>query len=155
VTRAQQGEPFRDIERADDFGQFALTDFLESCGFSLKEVFDRSWRDFELSPRPRSARLENLTFEVVVSVDDARRGGRVQIVIPGRARCAACGGRGGIGFHGCWRCAGSGAAVADYPVTVDYPPGVPDRYAVRIPLSRFGVRNVDLILLFRIGTYAH
>ncbi len=33
---------------------------------------------------------------------------------------------------------------------VSYPPGIPDGYAVRIPLSRFGIENFYLTVVFRV-----
>ncbi len=33
---------------------------------------------------------------------------------------------------------------------VSYPPGIPDGYAVRIPLSRYGIENFYLTVVFRV-----
>ena len=152
VTRAQpQVEPFRDIEKADDLREFSLRDSFELYRPSFDELFDRLWSNFESFPRPKSERLENLTVEVVVSAAEARRGGRVRILIPGLATCAACGGRGAVGLYECWRCAGHGSMAAGYPVEVQYPSGIRDGHAARISLSRFGIENLFLTVLFRVG----
>ena len=152
VARARpKAEPFRDTERADDFREFSLADSLESYRPPFEELFARLWSNFESFPRPKSERLENLTVEVVVSADQARRGGRVRILIPGLATCAACGGRGAVGLYECWHCAGQGSTAAEYPVEVPYPPGIRDGYAVQISLNRFGIENLFLTVLFRLS----
>jgi molecular chaperone DnaJ len=115
------------------------------------ELFDRLWSNFESANRPKAESLESLTVEVVVSHEEARFGGRVQVGIPARATCPACGGHGAVGFYECWRCEGRGALVTDYPIAVPYPPGIRDGYAVGIPLNRFGIENFYLTVLFRVS----
>lgn len=117
---------------------------------SFDELFDRFWSNFGGISRPKSEHLESLTVETVVSVEAARWGGRVRLWIPARATCSACGGYGVIGGFECWRCEGNGALTAEYPVEVSYPPGILDGYAVRIPLSRYGIENFYLTVVFRV-----
>lgn len=90
-------------------------------------------------------------MEVVLTVEEARRVGRVQVNIPARATCPACGGNGAAGFYECWRCEGHGALTTEYPVLVPYPPGIRDGYAAQIPLNRFGIENLYLTVLFRVS----
>ena len=89
--------------------------------------------------------------EVVISPEQAASGGTVSVGIPARATCSACAGRGAVGFYECWRCEGRGALTLEYPFEVAHPPGVPDGYALRLPLSRFGIENFYLIVLFRVS----
>jgi hypothetical protein len=56
-----------------------------------------------------------------------------------------------VGGYECWRCEGHGALTTEQPVEVAYPPGIPDGYAMRIPLDRFGIENFYLTVLFRVG----
>jgi len=89
--------------------------------------------------------------EVVVSPNEAWFGGTVRVEIPAQATCPTCGGRGAVEPYECWRCAGHGALTTEYPVDVQYPPGLRDGFAVRIPLTRFGIKNSYLTVLFRVS----
>ena len=71
--------------------------------------------------------------------------------IPARAACRACGGHGSVGLYECWRCGGHGALTTEFPLDLDYPAGVRDGYAVRIPLTPFGIENLYLTVLFRVS----
>jgi hypothetical protein len=101
--------------------------------------------------RPKAERLESLTVEILVSPDEARFGGHVRVRIPARAACSVCSGHGAVGSYECWRCEGHGSLTTEYPVEVAYPAGVRDGYAVRIPLTRFGIENFYLTVLLRVG----
>ena len=144
-------EPFRPLAPARGFREASLTESFETYRPSFEELFERFWSNFQEVSRPKSERLESLTVETVVSPQEAGGGGRVRLWIPARAKCPACGGHGLIGGYECWRCEGKGALTAEYPVEVRYPPSIPDGYAVRIPLSRLGIENFYLTVLFRLG----
>jgi DnaJ-class molecular chaperone len=151
VRARPSGEPFRPLEAASGFREASLADSFARYEPSFDELFDRWWSNFQSVSRPKTERLENLTMEVVVSPDAARFGGTVRVEIPAQATCPACGGRGAVGPYECWRCAGRGALTTEYPVDVEYPPGLRDGYAVRIPLGRFGIENFFLTVLFRVS----
>lgn len=93
---------------------------------SIEEIFDHIWSNFDPAPPYKSERLQNLCMEIVLSPDEAWRGGRMEIVLPGRILCPACGGHGGVGFDRCYRCMGSGDMIQDMPVLVEFPPGISD-----------------------------
>jgi molecular chaperone DnaJ len=144
-------EPFRPVEPARGFRELSPLESFENYAPSFEELFDRFWGNFEPRGRPKAERLEGLTVEVVISPEEARFGSRVRVRIPARARCTECGGRGAVGFYECWRCEGHGALVTEYPMEVSVPPGTRDGDAVRIPLTRFGIENFYLTLLFRVS----
>ena len=146
-----RGEPFRPPASQRNIRNVPLRDVFVRESPKFDELFDRFWSNFESVNQPMSESLESLAVEVVVSREKARYGGRVQVGIPARATCPACGGRGAVGFYECWRCEGRGTLVTDYPVAVPYPPGIRDGYAARIPLDRFGTENVYLTVLFRVS----
>ena len=147
VRKRTPAEPFA----ARRFRDVSLAESFFSHRPSFDELFERLWSNFDSVSRPKAEHLESLTVEVVVSPEDAARGGTVRVGIPARATCPACGGHGAIGFYECWRCEGRGALTAEYPVEVAHPPGIPDGYAMRLPLSRFGIENFYLIVLFRVS----
>ena len=118
---------------------------------SIDELFARLRGNFETLSRPKAEQLESLTVELVVSAEEARWGGRVRLWISAQATCATCSGHGAVGAYECWQCEGHGALTTEYPVEVDSPPGLREGYAVRIPLTRFGIENFYLTVLFRVS----
>jgi DnaJ-class molecular chaperone len=155
VTQRPKGEPFRVVEPARTFREFSVAKSLESYRPSIDEFFDHLWSNFEDVSRPKSEGLESLTIEVFLNPDEAAYGGRVRVWIPTRAACGACGGRGSVGLYECWRCGGHGALTTEFPLGLDYHPGLRDGYAFRIPLKRLGIENLFLTVLFRVteGTF--
>jgi DnaJ-class molecular chaperone len=151
VTERPKGEPFRPIEPASGFQEVSLEQSFETCRPSFDELFDRLWSNFEDVNRRNSQGVESLTVEVLLSPDEAAHGGQVRVWIPTRATCSACGGRGSVELYECWRCEGRGALTTEFPLDLDYPAGLRDGYAVRIPLTRFGVENLHLTVLFRVS----
>jgi len=151
VRPRPRGEPIGQWAAAPDLRDVFVGESFEVYHPSFDELFERLWSNFEAFTRPKAERLENLTLEVVVGADQARRGGQVCVRIPGRATCPVCGGRGGMGLYECWQCGGTGARAVDYPVEVPFPPGIRDGYPVRISLRRFGIENFYLTVLFRVS----
>ncbi len=151
VRPRPQAEPFRPTESRGGFRTVPLTDLMTEHGPTFDELFDRFWSNFETLSRPKAEALENLTVEVVISPEEAFLGGSVQINIPARATCPACGGRGAVGLYECWRCEGHGALTAEYPIAVRYPPGIQDGHAAQISLDRFGIENLYLTVLFLVS----
>jgi molecular chaperone DnaJ len=150
-TQRGRAEPLRSVEFSRRFQDLSIAESFESYRPSFEELFDRFWSNFEEVNHPKSEGIESLTVEVVLSPEEAAWGGHVRVWIPGRSTCRACGGQGAIGWYECWQCEGRGAVTTEYPVDVEYPPGVSDGYAVRIPLTRFGVQNLYLTALFRVS----
>ena len=151
VRERPQAEPFRPIETSCEFQDVSLAESFEVYHPSFDELFERLWSNFDMFERPKAERLESLTVEILVSPDEARFGGRMRVRIPARATCSVCGGHGAVGSYECWRCEGHGSLTTEYPVEVAYPAGVRDGYAVRIPLTRFGIENFYLTVLLRVG----
>jgi molecular chaperone DnaJ len=148
-TRYPAAEPLIPEERPFDIGDVSPVRSYQSFTPSLDEIFDWLWKNFSsLSPH-KSGRIENLTLEVPLTPDQARRGGSARILVPARGVCPTCRGYGGVGFYECARCAGEGAISGEMPVSVAFPPGLVKDHAVMIPLERFGIRNLYLTVLFR------
>jgi hypothetical protein len=119
---------------------------------SFDEIFEGLWNASDPWLQPKGERFRTLTMEVVLTPDQAIRGGAVQILLPVRTTCSACGGYGDLGSCQCLRCDGTGAGLGEVPFQVEYPPGIRDFYQVAIPLDRFGIHDICLILPFRIGS---
>ena len=152
LVRERPGsEPFRQSASSRDFREVPPAGIFERGSPTFDELFGHLWGNFEPLSRPKAETLESLTVEVDISQEEARSGGRVQVDIPARAICPACGGHGAVGFYECWRCEGHGAFAVAYPVAVPYPPGIRNGYAVRLPLDSCGIENLYLTLLFRVS----
>lgn len=151
VQPAAPAEPFRATPSAPTLREVSLAESFGTFVPSFEELFDRWWSNFSSLARPKAERLESLTVEVVLSPEEARRGGRVRVWVPARTRCPACGGTGALGGYECWHCEGQGALTEDRPVEVDYPPGMGEGYAVRLPLHGLGVQNFYLTVWFRVS----
>ena len=142
-------EPLIPEQRPVDLGEVSPVRSFQSFTPSLDEIFDRLWRHFSDLDQPKSGRVENLTLEVRLTAEQARRGGNARIMVPAQAVCPTCRGDGGVGFYECMRCAGEGVISGEMPISVSFPPGLAKDHAVMIPLDRFGIRNVHITVLFR------
>ncbi|MEJ2333802.1 MAG: hypothetical protein P8Y08_13640, partial [Desulfobulbaceae bacterium] len=60
-------------------------------------------------------------------------------------------GRGGIGYYEFWRCRGAGKLTSEYPIMINYPPGISDNHTVQISLDRYGIHNLYLSVNFRLS----
>jgi DnaJ-class molecular chaperone len=150
TTRKPFAEPLRPRDAPSDLGEASLTRSFRTFSPSFDEIFDRLWSNFSRLSRPRSEMMESLTLEIMVTPDQARRGGHVRLMVPARAECPTCGGYGGVELYECWRCAGEGAISGEYPLLVSFPPGMSNDYLIRMPLDRFGIRNMYLNVHFRL-----
>lgn len=148
-TRYPEPEPLIPEERPIDMGKISPVRSFQSFTPSFDEIFDWLWNNFSSLEQPKSGRVKNLTLEVPLSPEQARRGGNARIMVPAQAFCPTCRGHGGVGFYECTRCAGEGVISGEMPVSVSFPPGLTRDHAVMIPLDRFGVRNVHITVLFR------
>lgn len=147
--RYPEPEPLIPKERPIDMGEISPVRSFQSFTPSFDEIFDWLWKNFSDLDQPKSDRFQNLTLEVTLTSEQARRGGSARIMVPARAVCPTCRGYGGVGPYECSRCAGEGAISGEMPVSVAFPPGLTKDHAVMIPLDRFGIRNTHITVLFR------
>jgi molecular chaperone DnaJ len=147
--RGYSAEPLTAVQPARGFEDISLSRSFETFSPSFDEIFERLWSNFDLLTRPKEERLESLAVDVPLSPEEAFMGGAVRIMVPARAICPACHGRGSVGPYECWRCEGHGALTGEYPVMVSYPAGLQDDYTVRLSLDRLGIENFYLIVRFR------
>jgi molecular chaperone DnaJ len=115
------------------------------------EFFRDPWIDLEVPARPQPGkRFEEVDLEVWLTREEARRGGRIRVLVPVRLWCPACQGRGGVGLFACSHCLGSGTVVGEGPVDITYPGGLVDGFEGTVSLVRPGMRDLVLVLRFRI-----
>lgn len=132
-----------------DLGDISPVRSFHTVMPSVEEIVDWLDADINRSIQSRSGRVEHLTMEIRLTREDAFRGARARIMVPARTVCPTCGGYGGVGTCACARCGGWGVLERDVPIAVDAPPGLIRDHAVMIPLTRFGIRNTRLTVVFR------
>jgi DnaJ-class molecular chaperone len=142
-------EPLIPEERPVDMGEVSPVRSFQAFTPSFDEIFDWLWSNFSDLAQPKSGRVKNLTLEVTLTQEQARRGGNARVMVPAQAICPTCRGHGGLGFYECLRCAGEGVIAGEIPVSVSFPPGLTKDHAVMIPLARFGIPNTHITVLFR------
>lgn len=152
-----EAEPLRPPHPATPIGtarapaEISLRESFDTFHPSFDELFDRFWSNFDSVTRPKAERLESLTIEVPLTLDEARTGGAARVFIPARAQCSACAGHGALGYYQCWHCGGHGSITADYPIEIPYPAGVLNEHIVQVSLGEFGIRNFYLSIRFRVA----
>jgi molecular chaperone DnaJ len=147
--RYSEPEPLIPEDGPIDMGEISPVRSFQSFTPSFDEICDWLWRNFSSLSQPKSVRLENLTLEVTLTPEQARRGGSARIMVPAQAVCPTCRGYGGVGLYECSQCAGEGAISGEVPISIAFPPGLAKDHAVMIPLDRFGIRNLHITVLFR------
>lgn len=146
---SSEPEPLIPEDRPVDLREISPIRSFETFSPSFDEIFDWLWRNFSNIQPSKSGRVQNLTFVVPLSREQARRGGNATIMVPARSLCPVCRGYGHIGLYECHRCAGEGAVSGELPISIAIPSGLQKDHAVIIPLERFGIRNMFFTVQFR------
>ena len=151
ATRYGRPEPLIPEQAPLEMGEISPVRSFQRFTPSFDEIFDWLWRNFSSLDPTKSGRLQSLTMEIVLTPEQALRGGTARVMVPARAVCPTCHGDGGVGPYECARCAGEGIVSGEVPIAVAFPPGLAADHAVMIPLERFGITNLQLTVLFRIS----
>jgi DnaJ-class molecular chaperone len=117
---------------------------------SLEALFERFRRNFTGLGIPKGERLEGLTMEVLLSPDEAARGGVVYLGVPVFYLCPVCGGSGRDWLFRCTYCQEHGMIEEEETVRVRIPPLVKDGTILEIPIRGLGIHNFYLRLYIRV-----
>lgn len=94
---------------------------------------------------------KNLFIELVLSPEEARRGGNFPIELPVLEACPVCSGRGHNEYFICSVCSGSGKKPGKRSFSLHVPPGVYSGLEARISLEGIGLKdvslNIDIVVL--------
>lgn len=119
----------------------------------LDELVRGPWGAADSSLRPRGRRdPEEVHLEVSLTTRQARHGGQIRVWVPVRARCPACYGRGGDAFFSCPYCLGQGVVADERAIDIRFGAGLADGSEGWVPLRRPGMRDLVLVLHFRVAT---
>jgi hypothetical protein len=95
---------------------------------------------------PKGERVESLHVEVILSPDEARRGGILRLGVPVFTPCTRCAGSGRNWGMACLACLGQGTNEQEEFVAVRLPPQVRHGMLFDIPLRGLGLHNFYLRL---------
>jgi DnaJ-class molecular chaperone len=96
-------------------------------------------------------RAEGLDVQIVLSPEQAVKGGAVTIALPSYAPCSSCGSSGRHGLFSCAACDGEGLSAEKDTVRVTIPPMAGDDTIVEVPLRGLGVHNIYLRVHIRVA----
>ncbi len=116
----------------------------------IETLFEPIWADFDRLLWSRFGRDQFFEVELSLTQAQARRGGRVRLLIPVEVNCRACHGRGRVSWYECDYCAGRGVRVQEYSLWLTFPAGLTDGEVARVPLDRLGLARQYLVVHFRI-----
>jgi hypothetical protein len=118
---------------------------------SFEALVERLVRNFTGLGARKGERPEGLTFEVILTPDEALWGGVVPVGVPGVRRCPDCGGTGRMWLFPCVPCGAEGVIPTEQVIRMWIPPRVPSGSVIEVPLDGFGIQNLYLRLHVRIG----
>ena len=113
---------------------------------SFAAMHDRFLRNFTGIGVPKSERLESLTFEVLLTPEEAARGCIVPVGVPVFGRCPQCGGSGHDWVLACPYCQQQGMIESEEQLRIRIPPMAPSGSIYEIPLRGLGIHNFYLRL---------
>jgi DnaJ-class molecular chaperone len=118
---------------------------------SFEAMFDRLVRNFTRIGVPKAERLEPLNCNVVLSPEEAARGGVLPISVPVFEACPRCGGSGHTWLFPCLHCGQSGMVEETVTVRLEIPPMVCGGTVIDIPLEGLAVFNFRLRIFIHIS----
>jgi molecular chaperone DnaJ/curved DNA-binding protein len=112
---------------------------------------ERLRRNFTGLGLPKGERLESLQVEIILTAEEALRGGIVPLGIPIFSPCAVCGGSGRAWLYPCTACREQGTIEEEKIVRLHIPPRVRDGTIPELPMRGLGIHNFSLRLALRIA----
>ena len=125
---------------------------FERYGPSLAEIRRRFRRNFHRLEAAKREGVEPLTLEIVLSPDEAARGGTLPIAVPVYRTCPLCEGTGADAGFPCLSCGAEGLYESSAVVELQIPPRVPDASIYEVPIEGLGIHNFGLRIEIRIGS---
>lgn len=116
-----------------------------------EELLDRWAQNFTHAHLPKSNPIRALSVELVLSPEEAARGGVMPIEVPRARVCPRCAGTGRTGTFGCDLCQGHGLEWETTRAEAILAPPVRDGTVIDVPLKQMGVTNFHLRLHARIA----
>jgi DnaJ-class molecular chaperone len=123
----------------------------ESIRPSFDELFERYIRNFTGIGVPKAEREEGLNIEVVLTPEEASRGGVLPVTVPVFHECPVCQGTGEDWPFPCLQCHAQGLIELRETIRIKIPPGIRPATVFELPLRGFGIHNFYLRVHLSIG----
>jgi molecular chaperone DnaJ len=104
----------------------------------------------EFFTEPEESR-PNLSVEIMLTPEEARRGCKIPLKIPFWSNCRRCHGIGKIRNLICGLCRGQGKEKMEKKIKVSIPAGIRNGMKIRIPLRDLESRGADLIATLQVS----
>jgi molecular chaperone DnaJ len=114
-------------------------------------LFERILRNFTGRAVPKAERAEPITCQVLLTPEEAVRGGVLPIRLPVFEPCPTCGGRGHTSLFPCLDCGATGIVEAPATLRIRIPPRTRSGSRFTASLAGIGIRNLVLEVLVRVG----
>ena len=118
---------------------------------SFEALADRLLRNFTGIGIPKAERPEPLSIEIILTPEEAARGGILSLGIPTHDYCDVCGGTGRDWLFPCHACAGEGIVSRVRPLQVRIPQSFSLGMIPEVSLEPFGIDNLFLKLRIRVS----
>jgi hypothetical protein len=122
-------------------------------GYGLRPYRHGEVGRFHGAGTPKGEQVEGLNLEVILSPDEARRGGVLSRGVPVFASCTRCAGTGHTWGVACLVCMGQGMRVQEGMVTVCIPPQMRHGTMIEMPLRGRGLHNLYLCLRIAVTSW--
>jgi molecular chaperone DnaJ len=116
----------------------------------FEQLFAQVLRSFTQSEGSPEESVQSFTIQVILSPEEAARGGVAQIRAPVFYPCPTCGGSGQDWLFSCSSCAGQRMIEEDESVRIQIPPMVRDGAQVEVSMRGLGLHNLYLRLSIRV-----
>ncbi|HWC75021.1 MAG TPA: DnaJ domain-containing protein [Gemmatimonadales bacterium] len=118
---------------------------------SLEQILERIERNFSGLGVPKSERTAPLDLTLVLSPEEAARGGLLRFGVPVYYPCPACHGTGDAWPWVCQICSGHGMVIEREQIAIHVPALVEDGTIFEVPLRGLGVHNLYLRVWTRVA----
>ena len=131
------------VEEIRPGGPIGIIDDFETLAPSLGEILDHIAQNFFGFHQKSGGPHRRLALEIVLSPQEALRGGRLPFEVPCYETCSRC--HGGAWMWGlCPLCHGYGLVESTRQVALDIPSGIRDGSRYEVGLDRAGISNLTL-----------
>lgn len=124
---------------------------LHSVHPSFEALAERLLRNFTHRGVPKAEKPEALSVEVILTPEEAARGGVLSIGVPVHEVCRICGGTGHDWLFPCLHCQGNGTVSRIQPVQVRIPRSLSLGLMPEVPLEMLGIDNLFLKIRLRVS----
>jgi len=125
---------------------------MENRFFSSADEFFEGFLPGFFDRPPRRGQGKDLYYEAILTPVEAARGGLFPIPIPVLEPCPRCGKSGVWEDVFCPVCRGYGRVRREREITLSIPPNVTHGTKITVSLEDIGLRDVDLNMVFYIGS---